>query len=133
MSIFAVIDPSGVIINTVLWDGETEWQPPEGVSVVLCENESDCIIGGTYDGRTFYPPTPSEESKVEAVAEAEQTKAILLAEATLSISPLQDAAELEIATEDETVMLAAWKKYRVMVNRVDTSKAPYVTWPEKPV
>ncbi|WP_208907139.1 tail fiber assembly protein, partial [Enterobacter cloacae] len=25
-----------------------------------------------------------------------------------------------------------WKKYRVLLNRVDTSKAPDIEWPEKP-
>ncbi len=36
----------------------------------------------------------------------------------------QDAADLEIATEEETSLLEAWKKYRVLLNRVDTSTAP---------
>ena len=34
------------------------------------------------------------------------------------IAPLQDAADLEIATEEETSLLEAWKKYRVLLNRV---------------
>ncbi|TWP69849.1 tail fiber assembly protein, partial [Escherichia coli] len=28
---------------------------------------------------------------------------------------------MEIATEEEKALLAAWKKYRVLLNRVDTS------------
>ncbi|HBB0331503.1 TPA: tail fiber assembly protein, partial [Escherichia coli] len=28
---------------------------------------------------------------------------------------------MEIATEEETLLLEAWKKYRVLLNRVDTS------------
>lgn len=28
--------------------------------------------------------------------------------------------------------LAAWKKYRVALNRLDLSAAPDITWPEKP-
>ncbi|MBM0562559.1 hypothetical protein APT17_24105, partial [Escherichia coli] len=27
---------------------------------------------------------------------------------------------MEIATEEETLLLEAWKKYRVLLNRVDT-------------
>ncbi|EBP2453867.1 tail fiber assembly protein, partial [Salmonella enterica] len=45
------------------------------------------------------------------------------------IAPLQDAVDLEIATDDEKARLDEWKKYRVRVNRVDTSNP---AWPEKP-
>ncbi|EBX9481592.1 hypothetical protein DUA64_25650 [Salmonella enterica subsp. enterica serovar Abony] len=34
-----------------------------------------------------------------------------------------------IATDDEKAKLAEWKKYRVLVNRVDTSSP---IWPEIP-
>ncbi len=49
------------------------------------------------------------------------------------IAPLQDAVDLEIATEEEASLLAAWKKYRVLLNRVDTSVAPDIEWPAVPV
>ncbi|KKB22881.1 tail fiber assembly protein, partial [Escherichia coli] len=39
------------------------------------------------------------------------------------IAPLQDAVDLDIATEEEASLLAAWKTYRVLLNRVDTSVA----------
>ncbi|EES1498857.1 tail fiber assembly protein [Escherichia coli] len=39
------------------------------------------------------------------------------------IAPLQDAVDLEIATEEERSLLEAWNKYRVLLNRVDTSVA----------
>ena len=44
------------------------------------------------------------------------------------IAPLQDAVDLEIATEEERSLLEAWKKYRVLLNRVDTSVAPDIEW-----
>ncbi|PSY39661.1 phage tail protein, partial [Escherichia albertii] len=46
---------------------------------------------------------------------------------------LQDAVDLEIATEEEKSLLAAWKKHRVLLNRVDTSTAPDIEWPAVPV
>lgn len=46
--------------------------------------------------------------------------------------PLQDAVDLNIATEAERQQLTAWKKYRVLLNRVDTSKAPDIEWPKAP-
>ncbi|HCN9846582.1 TPA: tail fiber assembly protein, partial [Escherichia coli] len=33
-----------------------------------------------------------------------------------------------IATEEETSLLEVWKKYRVLLNRVDTSVAPDIEW-----
>jgi hypothetical protein len=30
---YVVIDAGGKAINTVLWDGEVEWSPPEGCTV----------------------------------------------------------------------------------------------------
>lgn len=74
-------------------------------------------------------PAPTSKQLIE-MAEAEKTK--LLAIATVAINPLQDAADLEIATDEETVSLKAWKTYRVMVNRVDTSKVPNTDWPKTP-
>ncbi|EFO1023096.1 DNA-packaging protein [Escherichia coli] len=49
------------------------------------------------------------------------------------IAPLQDAVDLEIATEEETLLLEAWKKYRVLLNRVDTSTAQDIEWPVAPI
>ncbi|WP_316044504.1 tail fiber assembly protein [Serratia liquefaciens] len=51
---------------------------------------------------------------------------------TNAVAPLQDAVDLGEATEDEQFQLTAWKKYRVLLNRVDTSSAPYLNCPEKP-
>ncbi|HAL7766072.1 TPA: tail fiber assembly protein, partial [Escherichia coli] len=45
------------------------------------------------------------------------------------ISPLQDAVDLEIATEEEISLLTAWKKYRVLLNRVDILEP---VWPVQP-
>lgn len=74
------------------------------------------------------PPT----SKVQLIAEAEQQKQSLLAEANNAIAPLQDAVDLDMATDEEIAQLTAWKKYRVLLNRVDTSTAPDIDWPQKP-
>ncbi len=69
----------------------------------------------------------------QRIREAEETKNNLMQVASEHIAPLQDAADLEIATEEETSLLEAWKKYRVLLNRVDTSTAPDIEWPTNPV
>lgn len=71
-------------------------------------------------------------SKEQLIAEAEQRKQILLSEATEAIAPLQDAVDLDIATNEELTLLKEWKTYRVLLNRVDTSIAPDIDWPKNP-
>ncbi|QLH61667.1 tail fiber assembly protein [Serratia symbiotica] len=48
------------------------------------------------------------------------------------IAPLQDAVDTVMATEEETARLTEWKKYRVLLSRIDVSAAPDITWPDKP-
>ena len=48
------------------------------------------------------------------------------------IAPLQDAVDLEIATEEDTSLKKKKKKYRVLLNRVDTSTAQDIEWPALP-
>lgn len=83
-----------------------------------------------WDGKAWLPDAQAErQSQTEAAA---RLKADLLATATSTLAPLQDAAELGIATEEETAQLMAWKKYRVLLNRIDTSTAPVTDWPQTP-
>ncbi|MEQ2019442.1 tail fiber assembly protein [Photorhabdus bodei] len=71
-------------------------------------------------------------SKKELVMQVENQKTILLIEATNKIAPLQDAIDLNIASDEEKTALLAWKKYRVILNRVDTLLAADIEWPELP-
>ncbi|WP_435954059.1 tail fiber assembly protein [Dryocola sp. BD626] len=59
-------------------------------------------------------------------------KNALLEWATAAIGPLQDAVDLGIATEEEAAQLLEWRKYRVMLKRLDISDARNIKWPEKP-
>ena len=74
----------------------------------------------------------AEAEKLFRIREAEETKNSLMQVASEHIAPLQDAVDLEIATEEETSLLEAWKKYRVLLNRVDTSTAQDIEWPALP-
>ncbi|HEF8780521.1 TPA: tail fiber assembly protein [Providencia rettgeri] len=108
------------------------------------KTEYDAIFPVFFDIRdnlkTIKKMTPKEVdahlnppiSKEQLIAEAEQKKQSLLAEGNNTIVPLQDAVDLGIATDEEKAKLTAWKTYRVLLNRVDTSLAPDIDWPEKP-
>ena len=65
----------------------------------------------------------------ELIAEAENKKSRLLAEAESAILLLERAIKLGIATSDDGVRLEAWERYSVLVSRVDTAKPE---WPIKP-
>ena len=95
-------------------------QPPEGK-----------MIGSDGKGNPCWVDTPPL-SKEQLVSNAEAKKTFLMNDAGNKIAPLQDAVDLEIATDDEKAQLAQWKKYRVLLNRVDTSTAPNISWPDSP-
>lgn len=63
------------------------------------------------------------------VAEAERQKVALRAIADAQIEWRKDAVDAGEATREEEAELAAWRKYRVLLMRVDTSKAPDIEWP----
>ncbi|EFN5562441.1 tail fiber assembly protein [Escherichia coli] len=128
---YAVVNSDGLIINIVVWDGVTEWGPPEGTHAVRC-GDNLCGIGGTYKEGVFNVPPESEVPKEDLISQAEQQKANLIAEASQTISILQDAVDLDMATDAEAAALPLWKTYRVLLNRVDTSTAPDINWPEMP-
>lgn len=44
-----------------------------------------------------------------------------MAVASAKIAPLQDAVDLDIATEEEIAALKEWKLYRIKLNRIDTT------------
>ncbi|EFD0018454.1 tail fiber assembly protein, partial [Escherichia coli] len=73
-----------------------------------------------------------EAEKLFRIREAEGTKNSLMQVAGEHIAPLQDAADLEIATEEENLLLAAWKKYRVLLNRVDAFVVSDTEFPALP-
>ncbi|MEI9715966.1 tail fiber assembly protein [Moellerella wisconsensis] len=74
------------------------------------------------------PPVTQEQQTSNAV----QQKQSLLSEATENIAVLQDAVDLSMATDQEVALLKEWKTYRVYLNRVDTSLAPDIEWPQRP-
>ena len=81
------------------------------------------------------PIAYTPELTTEQVSEkASATVRSLLSMASNKIAPLQDAADLGIATESETASLTAWKTYRVLVNRVPTQPGfpTAIDWPPMP-
>lgn len=68
----------------------------------------------------------------EIATRNEQTRSVLRSKADDQITWRQDAVDAEIATDAEVAELAAWKKYRVLLMRVDTAAPVWPTTPAKP-
>ncbi|EEJ6528599.1 tail fiber assembly protein, partial [Salmonella enterica] len=117
--------------------GETVYDTTTGNQVYISapgplpENVTSVSPDGEYqkwDGKAWVKDEAAE--KAAQLRQAEETKSRLLQMASEKIAPLQDAVDLNEATDKEKVSLLAWRKYRVLVNRVDISKPD---WPEQPV
>ncbi|MDC9588194.1 tail fiber assembly protein [Xenorhabdus sp. XENO-10] len=74
-------------------------------------------------------PPPTQE---ELCRHAEVKKRKLMEYAKDIISPLQDAVDLGINTNVEKFALIEWRKYRVILNRIDCNVAPDIEWPVQP-
>ncbi|WP_133550942.1 tail fiber assembly protein [Enterobacter sp. AG326] len=75
---------------------------------------------------------PPELTKDQVVIEAKNKKSALMLEVNDLLAPLQDAVDLGLSTSEENALLLEWKKYRILLNRVETSNAPNIEWPVKP-
>lgn len=80
--------------------------------------------GKKIDKRIYTLEEYREQAQVEQRAR--------IAVAAKMIAPLQDAVDLDMATDAEKASLEDWKRYRVMLNRLDVSAAPDIDWPLVP-
>lgn len=119
-----------------------------GEVVYSTETGNEILINepGAYPAETttFAPETPwdkwngkawvedKDAERVALVAEAEAYKKSVLTQANAAIATLQDAVDLDMATEEEKQSLVEFKKFRVLLSRINSEDAPDITWPEIP-
>ncbi|HFT1960918.1 TPA: tail fiber assembly protein [Enterobacter ludwigii] len=116
---------------------------------IVVAYEQDVSYMGMEEGRNVYEVDPLSvpvdvlgnykyvdgvfyDIRPDATTLAEQTRKQLIEDAGLIISVLQGAVDESMATDAEKASLSAWKKYRVLLYRVDTSKPEEIEWPEQP-
>ncbi|HID5226614.1 TPA: tail fiber assembly protein [Enterobacter roggenkampii] len=68
----------------------------------------------------------------EQIALAERKRQTLLAQANEITADWRTELELGMIDDNDKAKLTAWMKYIKAVKAVDTSKAPDITWPDKP-
>lgn len=108
--------------------------------VEVSADEYDEFTGANPDGKLpcynkkmlWVDAPPIQYTREQLIIQAQQKKTAFMVTANQSIAPLQDAIDLGIATEREVACLQLWKKYRVELNRIDTSLAPDIDWPTSP-
>ena len=122
------------------WLGEDELKGndiPADLIPVSEEEHAAMFLGqerGKYINHTPDGPVLVDQpdySPEELIAQAESKKSQLMQMANAEVAPLQDAVDLSMATGEEKSKLTAWKTYRVLLNRVNTS-AESIEWPEIP-
>lgn len=139
MAVYALVK-DGVVYQTIMWDGP-EASPidfGEGVTYVEIPDESGVMpsAGWYYNDGQFTPPPLTEEEeedlRQQRIGNNQATKVSLINYATYQINPLQDAVDLDMATDDEVLLLKEWKLYRVTVSRIDANTDKDINWPEQP-
>lgn len=98
---------------------------PEGTTTL-----APATLYDTWNGSEWV--TDTEAQHTADVEAAEQQKAALLLEAQATISLWQTELQLGIISDEDKASLIAWMNYIKAVQAVDTSKAPDITWPDKP-
>ena len=135
MGNFALIK-DGQVINTVVWNGD-EIDFGEGVTSVELPADAQVEAGYSYANGVFTaPPLKADQiaaQNAQKLADNLSQKTALMDVASERISVLQDAVDLDMATDAETAALPLWKKYRVLLSRVDANTSDDVVWPSVPV
>ncbi|MCU7216656.1 tail fiber assembly protein [Pseudomonas sp. VE 196-7] len=92
------------------------------------------VQGVWVDDKALTEQEEAELARKQLVSDTALKVARLLEDAALRIAPLQDAVDIDEATEDEIASLKDWKKYRVALNRIpDQPGYPQsIDWPAVP-
>lgn len=86
------------------------------------------IRGKGDDGMPAWVDAPPSTPE-ELIAQAELKRSSLRVQTDSEIDWRQDAVDAGIATEEETTALSEWKKYRVLLMRVDIADPEWPTLP----
>lgn len=105
----------------------------EGVAVDLVHSITLHVLVDSLPEQQQLPePTPPLPPDPEVAALAMQTQ--LRKEADYTITPLQDAVDIDEASDEEISLLKECKRYRVALSKVQTQSGwpTVVEWPIKP-
>lgn len=145
------IDPGDEVAGEVAVFTNGAWSQEENHRGEIVYSTTDGMpttidyIGPVHDGYTTIAPSGSydkwdgekwvmdtDAQHAADVEAADQQKTVLLTEAQETISTWQTELQLGIISDEDKASLIAWINYIKAVKAVDTSTAPYITWPTPP-
>ncbi|NUC52588.1 tail fiber assembly protein [Escherichia coli] len=145
------IDPGGEVTGKVAVFGNEEWSMVDDHrgDVVYSTTDGSAstvdYIGPIREGYTSIAPlgpyqkwdgekwvTDTDAQHAADVEAADKQKAALLVEAQETISFWQTELQLGIISDEDKGSLISWMQYIKAIQAVDTSKAPDISWPQKP-
>ena len=133
-----VVDPVHRLLESGLFlmpGGSSDMSPP----ALIEEGKRYRIVEGRWAAEDSPNPSlaapPASLTKEQLEAAARARRDFLLERAGLRMAPLSDAVDLGVATDAERTALAAWKAYRVQLNRVSgqTHYPAQIEWPVEPI
>lgn len=109
---------------------------PEGCTFIPQSTPFDAWNGKEWvtDTQAQQEAQQQEEARqqAQAIDQAKQQRQTLRIHADQQITELEDAIALDMQQDGDTDRLTAWKTYRVLLSRIDTSAAPDIEWPATP-
>ena len=120
--------------------GETVYRTTDGMAIAV-DSVGDYPAGTTtlapatafdvWNGKAWETDLQAQQAAAERAAEAEKAERIAQASSVLQMWQVQ--LMLGIITDEDKAALVKWMNYIQTLQAVDTSTAPDIRWPEKPV
>ena len=104
----------------------------EYAEMAIKANEKGKALKKVKEKLKLVEPAPFHLSDEQIVSQNQTMKISLINEANEKIAILQDFIDLDMLEADEEAQLKKWKKYRILLTRVDASNVN-VVFPEKPI
>ena len=138
-------DNQAIIHNGQNWTYPSDYRGQTVYSIYTGEKLTITNVGGvppdytlleptskfdSWDGEKWVLDTDKQQQHYINIATAQKKQ--LLRDANEQIEYLQDAIDANIATDNEKILFAEWKKFRVLLNRIDVNQAPNIDWPNQP-
>lgn len=129
MTNYAIINSTtGLVENSIIWDGQEDWAVPDGYEAVETE---DASIGWSYSNGKFTAPSIEPPSADEVLAANTATLTALSDLAVSAMTPLLLSLQLGNATADEMASAQAWQAYSRALDEVNLTEE-HPLWPETP-
>ena len=58
---YALVNADGLVANAIVWDGQTDYTPADGLTVVAIHDGVRAGPGWTYDGTNWIAPPPEPD------------------------------------------------------------------------